>query len=214
MATVRATVRLPYTTGIPQDVSTNTLHFFTVASPPTQTELDDIAARIALYYGEWGQYLSTMIDRPNCSITMYDLADSMPRQPIYQEPLTIPTAAGTQNLPTEVSVVHSFRGLLTSGQPPARRRGRLYLGPLTILAQPGTGGGFSRPVQVMIDDILTGGQQLGNDAGATGVRWAVYSPTDATTFAVVSNHVNNEWDTQRRRGVLATQKNEEPVVQP
>lgn len=214
MTILRCQVRLPYTTGVPGDVATNTLHFFTPAAPSTQTEWDDIYQRVEGYYAQWGQYLASVVDRPNCRITLYDLADSEPRQPIFSDTFSPPVAVGVANLPSEVAVVHSYRGVLTSGQPPARRRNRIYLGPLSILATQGAGGGFARPVQPLIDDILTGGAVLGTDSLATGVRWTAYSPTDATSWTIVEQHVNNEFDTQRRRGVLATQKNAVPVTQP
>jgi hypothetical protein len=140
------------------------------------------------------------------TMTLYDLADPEPRVPKGEGPFNI-VPSGTESLPTEVAACLSFQGLAASGVNQARRRGRVFLGPLNrectvmvggrTLLEPGR--------QTVIADAA---DALLNSQALAGVPWAVFSPTaratgaslfDATTI-VNNGWVDNAFDTIRSRG--------------
>lgn len=213
MSIVRAQVRLPFTSGLPEDLSTNTFHF-SCPNDGDATERADIADRIEDYYGFVGGFLSAMISRANASIRFYDLAQPEPRVPLEEIALPLPNAGVATSLPSEVALVHSYRALYTSGSPSARRRNRVYLGPLSTSATTATNNQFARPSTGLMTACLSAGASLADDSLSTGVRWCAYSPTDDAGLVVIEQWVNNEFDTQRRRGTTATVRDSLPVTQP
>lgn len=206
MALIRAQVRLSYFSGLPEDVVTNTLYFITGGVPATPAELDDIAARIESAYSEWGPWLGAPLRRGTdlSEIRMYDMADPEPRVPVYTHVWTLPAASAATCLPLECSAVLSFHAAYTSGVPNARRRGRIYLGPLIASASAsGTASTFPQVVSTLVTDIVAGAVLLGTDVTEV-VTWAQYSPTTGLASPVEGGWVDNEFDTQRRREARAT----------
>jgi len=127
-------------------------------------------------------------------------------------------ATSGSSLPNEVALCQSFMSTAEDG-PVRRRRGRIYLGPF--------GEAFNdeddvnhngAPVQLLIDMMATAGSRMietSNDGTIAGVSipWVVYgrrkltTPThSASVHDVDSGWVDNEWDTQRRRGQKATSR--------
>jgi len=141
--------------------------------------------------------------------------------------LEIETTTGTGNaLPAECAICLSYRGELLSGSNPARRRGRIFLGPLdygTVDAttpdqrvQPSTMGTIAGAANAMINDGIAGEQ----------VVWAVFSPTIAgappwsptdledATIPVLAGYVDNAFDTIRSRGSRPTTRQTFAVTVP
>lgn len=214
MAIIRAQVRLPFLSGVPEDIATNTFHFFTTADPPGLTEFEEVEDRIQAAYLFAGPYLSSIVSRSGGTVRMYLLEDPEPRQPVYEGLVPLPAANTAASLPSEVALVLSFRGPFTSGAANARRRNRVYIGPLTEDASTSSSGVAARPDPLFMDALLSFGAALADDIGGTTVRWNVYSPTDGTTFGVIEEWVDNEFDTQRRRGLQATLRDSVTITQP
>lgn len=206
MALIRAQVRIPYFTGLPEDIVTNTFHFITAGIPATQAELDDIANRIRSFYGEFDQYLASVLSRTvdACQIRMYDLADPEPRTPVDTQTFSLAAALTVGNLPLECAVVLSYHAAFISGVPNARRRGRAYLGPFYPNANvPGTATAFPTVLNTVVSAVVDGAVLLGTDLTEV-VTWAQYSPTTGVASPVERGWVDNEFDTQRRRQARAT----------
>lgn len=127
--------------------------------------------------------------------------------------------------PAEVAVCLSFNGDLTDipeelpddadpdarpERPASRRRGRIFVGPLTDQA----GGSTEpvRPVAFMKNDLLGLGVFLANPTNATltsiGTTWGVWSKEqeNAPFTPIVQVSVDDAFDTQRRRGVAKTSR--------
>jgi hypothetical protein len=129
------------------------------------------------------------------TVKLYDVQGS---QPVY------PAATVTKNpgvftepdKPREVALCLSFY----SGHPEPSKRGRLYL-PCAFVAPASPIG--VRPTTGMIDraealvPVLTG-------LGGVDVDWGVWSEKLHQFFPTSYWWVDNEWDTQRRRGLKAT----------
>lgn len=150
-------------------------------------------------------------DTIRCDI--YDLSDAEPRVPIDSDTIDWTPATGGA-FPAEVAMCLSYRGELLSGTNPARRRGRIYLGPL----DDGTGvTGNDVTVDEGARNTIIGAAQDMAESGFTGdAFWVVFSPTlagtppwdvgtleDAST-RVLAGYIDNAFDTMRSRGSRAS----------
>jgi hypothetical protein len=145
-------------------------------------------------------YPST-VRQNNHTYKIYDRADPIPRNPVTQGTWNFATAPSGNPLPPEVSMCLSFQGTPESGVSQARKRGRIFVGPLNSVAMSTTG----RPTTSAINTMVAAGQELldESDAAATW-SWQVWSASTGDSFPVVNGWVDDEFDTQRRRGRLAT----------
>lgn len=137
-------------------------------------------------------------------VKVFDMDEPEPRQPIYETNLTALSVTGTSVGVRELACCLSFRATYASGSSPARRRGRIYLGPLRADAVNDTTGKISSSVTSAIntaaDALLTA------SLADADYRWAVFSRADNTARIVVAGWVDNEFDIQRRRGTAATSR--------
>lgn len=216
MAQIHAQITLPYTTGLPEDVVSNNLYFATVAAP-TPEQIQAIYDGIVAFYNDvlgtrtLASFLSPTISRTAdaCTIKLYDIAETPPRQPISEETFTLGTVPGSTAMPQEVALCASFRAAYVSGQPPARRRGRIYVGPFAPGAATTTG---DRPHANLMDRCMLGMQELYALTDAEAVDWCVYSTVDNIARVVTTVWVDNAFDTQRRRGLNATSRITAPAA--
>lgn len=214
MTTLRAQVALLNVNGLPADSATNTWHF-TSNAVDRLVDAAQIVSDLDAFYGSIGGVLSEACSG-DANIRIYDLADGTPRVPILEDEFAFTPGTG-QGLPAEVAVVLSFHGATFSGSPPARRRGRLYIGPIDA-GMLSTGDGNVFVSSTAAGDIRSAAQALLGDADPEGASWAVFSPTTAgpepwsagellaATFEVVAGHVDNAFDTMRSRGVASTSR--------
>lgn len=203
-----AQVELAASSGAPEDTVVNTWHFRSDEIGTPAQDHGAINAALVAFYSAIDQYMSKF-NSGVMTVRTYDLKDPQPRVPTgtSQQSLTFDVAGG---VPCEVAVCLSYHAALVSGTNPARRRGRVYIGPLSSngIAEAGshTDMEISGP---LLGALTTAGSALlgGHAAGAGEVTWVTYSPTDAATTGVeaAANEVVGGWvdwalDTQRRRG--------------
>lgn len=182
------------------------------ADPVNQDALDEIAARLVAAYDIIEDYRS-QLGTP-ARLLIYDLDEPEPRLPIYDELLTAGVATGNQSIPAQVCAVLSYRGQYSSGTNRARRRGRMFIGPLApaAIAIP------TNPNPVLLSTDFVGflldfGQALATPIGSEPVLWAQYSPTDAVPHVVTEISVDRSPDIQRSRKPPGN-RTSEPVSQP
>lgn len=191
---VRATVELPYRTGNPEDVSTNTW-FFESDTLSYDDTIAALSAPIGDFYEALVSHLSPSLEGGDCSISFYNMLIPAPRPPTTAAmPLnTVPT---TTPLPLEVAACLSFR---TAPPQSASRRGRVYLGPLNTSAL--NKDAIGRPVvnASFFTAVQAGLVVLGNIVDQSTIRHVIYSRLNAITFGVTHYWMNDEFDTQRRR---------------
>lgn len=204
MSVVRVLVALAHISALPEDSATNTFHFAT-STPPVATELDNIETGIENFYladgGAWGgdslvEFMSRELSGA-ATVKYYNLDDPTPRAPIRTETFSFTPPATDNALPEEVALVVSFQGTPISGEPQARRRGRLYIGPINGSANTVDG----RPTTAFRNRLRLGAENLMADVNTV---WGVWSPTDSAFVTVTNGWVDNAFDTQRRRGQAAT----------
>lgn len=203
---LKATVVLPYTTNLPRDVSTNTFWFGYPLIGPDDPE--EVAEWLEEFYVEpvgtrtVGQFLSGVISRATdaCRVEIYDTTRPIPNPPIHTHTFTLPSGGTTLNLPNEVAVCASFQAPAVAGMPQARRRGRIYVGPLKTSVVEGDENDPPRPGGLFVDTLVGACERLaGHEGPSAGNRWIVWSTVNETGAVVTNGWVNNEFDTQRRR---------------
>jgi hypothetical protein len=171
---------------LPRDRMTNVLHFDTedpVGAPDHAALATDL---LAIY----DQHLAPLTGFTGWECRVYDKADDKPRQP--KATVTRPQRTGpAAPAPYEVALCLSFY----SERNIPRRRGRIYLGPLTA-----GNANSERPSAGLLTlalDMATAFSAL----GGANVTWQVYSPTTDDTMPVTNAWCDDAWDTQRRRGL-------------
>jgi hypothetical protein len=198
MALLNAQVVLKVVTGIPADHITNTWHFDDDEDPANWAV---IAGLLEDFYDTLRPQMSAWCVQNGHEIKMYRISDPEPRAPIYTTSFNLTVAPAGTMLPPEVAAVLSFQAAQVSGQPQARRRGRIYFGPLATTTV-GSDGLFTSTFYLALANaakVILDASQL-----STTWKWATYSTVDQAGYNVDNGWVNNECDTQRRRSRLAT----------
>lgn len=202
MPIVRVNAILAASTDFPADAIVNTFHF----GAATGTE-QDLTDAVAAFYGTTGEWLSPMVKRStNVHYAVaYDMTDPEPRQPVAVTQFTLPAANASTSLPAETCVCVSYQAAAPSGEQRGRYRGRIYFGPLTGEASE-MSGSYPRPDTTLIGALVEGAEELATAAAGLSSPWGVWSRADATFRPLVGGHIDNEFDTQRRRGRRATSR--------
>lgn len=116
-------------------------------------------------------------------------------------------------LPEEVAVCLSYQALHVGGDLP-RRRGRIYLGPLTSQAVDGVvpWTGPTRVSSVLRNTILGAAQIMQSECAASDFEWRVFSTMDGAAFKIVQFFVDDAFDTIRGRGGAPSQRDSLPIL--
>lgn len=201
-------------TGLSKDVMTNTMHFLT-----DETDLTIVAGDIV---DEWSVFLHAIdgsmsddIYDTEVNVVFFDMSDPEPRAPIYSDTVNLTLAATGTSLPLECSMVVSFAGPVTSGPGQGRRRGRIYLPAFVTAAVVSSAGNVSwepTTVTAFAAAFASWASQPAGSLSATALQ--VFSPTtfastsslSASMTPVTRGWIDNEPDTQRRRGTEAGTK--------
>lgn len=232
MPIIRADVAIAGASNLPEDESHNVFHFDVTGPTPDSGEIADMAEALTLFYiGNDGGavnalttwYSTESVDvTPSPIIRFYELP-AVPGpvgSPIAEANVLGFTASSADALPHEVALALTFHADLTGipesvpggvvgpegdTHPRARRRGRIYLGPLNVNTVDGTSG---RPSASFRTSVAAAGVRLRDnlDLQTGGIQWVVFSPTDWVARPVVNGWVDNAFDTQRRRGVAASSR--------
>jgi hypothetical protein len=220
MPVILAQARLQRNTNKPEDVVINTFHFLTTGAI-LPTDVDGVMEMVARFYNDTRpgstQTLAARMTTDHMAqgavheVRVFNLSLPKPREPIGSELFELVGLSGLGAMPAEVAVVLSYRAA-PFGQPsvPARRRGRLYHGPLSTswLGTPGVGD--SRPAQAALTPLLWAGRGL-IEAPVGSAVWAVYSQTEGIARPVTEVSYDNAFDTQRRRGAAPTLRVKHPA---
>lgn len=208
MASIRAQVILQGGSDLPEDRYINTFHFSNDSGYGPHSLL--VIQAMTAFYGNPGTLpepfdalgsLTPPYVKRSYEVRTYDMTEPKPRVPTIAV-ATLPTvkSGNTGLLPHEVACVLSFHG-----EPPvtARKRGRIYFGPLGSVGIQAGGTTATPKISDNIRGALIGAAVRLKDAG---VGWCIYSPTNNAYVPVVGGWVDNEFDTVRGRGGEATSR--------
>lgn len=208
---LRCIVSVPIDTNLGEDVITNTWYFDggIIGATPADVAEDSEGILIAFYNAIDTYFPVTVGGTAAGRMRWYNLADPEPRVPVRDTTFAIVDSGG-DGLPHEVAVCLSFAAADQAGAVRARRRGRIYLGPIRASAAVVLDGGV-RVQTAAVDAIATAAQTLMN-AGDADKHWAIYSPTTQANGATLADSVNdvkkvwvdNAFDIHRSRGQKAT----------
>lgn len=198
---------------LPEDDIVNTWHWAGAAADSIG-QRDSVLDRLTTFYNSVITLLMSGSLTGNYSLKIYDFEDPTPRVPLEVREIASGNAPTAQGYPCEVALCLSMAAPPVAGVPQARRRGRVYLGPLKSTTGITTGGlSDVRPDASVVSQLLVLAQAL-NEGDSTIPHVAVYSPTTQLTldpgqFAfnlITSFSVDNSFDTQRRRGAAPTSR--------
>lgn len=190
-------VTIPTADNTAANYASNTWHF----------EADDLTAlqlcfnALKTFYNTMTGSMSSMVRQTGWEFKGYDDSDPMPRYPVLTETWSLTGAPSGAPAPPEVALCLSFQGDKTSGVPQARRRGRIYF-PYVDASTIHTDG---RPTTGLTSTLNAAGDALLTASlAAASWAWMVFSVVSPGYTSVTNGWVDNEWDTQRRRGRKAT----------
>lgn len=216
-----AVVKMVNVSGLPEDTFVNTFAFRRSIAP-TESNLIAMVDHIDDFYNVDGptgnrvaDYIGESVNRAAThEIDFYRIQAGALGSPIYSHAWLGPAAPATANvnMPTEVAAVLSFHGAITGVQeeagatrPRARRRGRIFCGPLTADAvnitqdSPKLTAGIRLALQEAAVVLMDVGDTSGN-------FWSVWSRADQVLYPVVGGWTDDAPDTQRRRGTASTNR--------
>lgn len=212
---MRAQVRIQLDAGLPEDAIVNTWHFDgdDIADATQQDFHDSVMTLLTTFYQSIdGVLFPNTVETP-AEVKIYDLREPEPRVPEFTGSIALaPSATGP--LPGEIALCLSFKAATESGDIPARRRGRIFLGHIAtdaavIIGSQSRPSLAARTAVADAAEVMLAGDQVAGFAGS--VRWAIYSPTtdltdtlDNSFHDVQSGWVDDAWDIQRRRGAVPT----------
>lgn len=199
-------VHLERNTHVPEDAFVNTLHWVLDDTDPL-AQSDDIADAIEAFYSVSKNYLSHFVALSGNVVKFYDMGDPEPRVPFRTRELDLTDGSfGTGELPCECCICVSFQAPPESGVNQARRRGRIYFGPISLEALD-EGTGDMVVSETAMEEIATAFAVMVSNANTNaGAQLVVYSRVGAVTTPVEQVWVDNAVDIQRRRGSRATER--------
>lgn len=207
---VRVTLRSA--NNAPADDVQNT---FAVNGYTLGTNDEDIADHFAAFYTDdgasgqnVGEYInSSMARTQGILVEIVDTPNVLPNPPTFAKLYDLPGALTSGALPQEVAICLSFvDAVYLTTTAPGRHRGRVYIGPLNSSALQTVTGGYARPTAAVVTAMMEAAATL-RDSAPTGVEWAIWSRALDAFLPVDGGWVDNEFDTQRRRGHVSTVRN-------
>lgn len=203
MARYLAQVSAPDDGSIPQNVMVNTWAFESNSGSPTTGELDTISTALFLFYEQLEGYIGSTV-APDWGLKIYNIDDAEPRTPLRETSEFGPFTMTASPLPAEVACCLSFHGIFVSGQPKARRRGRVYIGPMGTNGVSTSVDGYARPSSDVKDAFSAALDAFLGELDGSGVLHSVWSRADDELYNVIEYSTDNAYDTQRRRGPAPT----------
>jgi len=201
MPKVLAQCVLPRNNAIPADASVNTFWFNAPGDFSGQSTQDAIVASLNAFYLAIGGFISPVVPRSGPRVKLYDMIGPPPHPPVEDQPLTIAASSG-QALPSEVAVCLSLEAAILPGLNRARRRGRVFIGPLDGSAnQPVSS--EPRPGVSVSNALRDAAQGLKLDMQALA-PWSIFSRSSGLMVPVDHGWIDNAFDTIRSRGPKAT----------
>lgn len=194
---IRVQCTLPHRSLLPTDVTVNTFHFAGDTILPSVA--DDLAQVLVSFYEDIEGYLSQVLTGA-VIIKMYRTDDPEPRVPVYEEEWPAAFSGTSPTLPEECAIALSLQAVTASGVPAGRRRGRVFIGPLSTAASSFSSVTGHQVPQSVREALTAAMATVVLDSDGLGHRLGVYSRADSAYRTVMSVSVDDALDTIRSRG--------------
>lgn len=199
MALLRAQISSGRPGGLAQDRCVNVVYLeagagFVFDTPNYEKLADDL---LGIFAGPGN--LSLVLSNADTEVRIYDMADAIPR-PVKAIRSKTFVPSGPSG-PREVACCLSFY----AGRNLPTNRGRIYCGPFTQSEM------TMRPPPGLRSEVIALGRYL-SALGGANIDWVQYSQKLKRAQKVTDTWVDDEWDTQRRRGLKATTRGKEKVT--
>lgn len=171
---------------------------------PGDAEFLELTTAFKDFYDDLAGIIGVPIAQNGHEIKYYDLEQLVPpNYPLAINTFNLASAPSGSSLPSEVAICLSFQGEKSPGFPQNRRRGRVYLGPLSTIVN-----SVARPSSAAQTTIASAAQTLCSNlkAAAEPATLSVWSHVDNDGVHVVDGWIDDAFDTQRRRGVQRTSR--------
>jgi hypothetical protein len=203
MTWIRAQVILHTVDAVAENFVTNSWCIETT-DVPGPSEFLNLTTCFKDFYDDLNGILAVPIAQNAHEIKYYDLEwVTPPNYPLAVNTFNLTTAPSAATLPSEVAICLSFQGEKVPGFPQARRRGRVYIGPVSQ-----TLNSAGRPTSPLLSQLASSVQTLCSNlkAAPEPAVLSVWSPTDGSGVNIADGWIDNAWDTQRRRGLTRTSR--------
>lgn len=138
------------------------------------------------------QFLSNLVTGLTYYMRQTDLARGEAGTEVPSATFTVPNGTNTR-MPPELAVCGSYR----AGSPyTKRRRGRIYLGPLSGLAHDTTTGRITADCRNSLRESM---RKLASESAANPMRWVIASRVGNSASLITEGYVDEHFDVQRRR---------------
>lgn len=181
--------------------ATNTFYFR--GDNPATSEAQDIAeitARIAAFWSALDVYLPNSIfgASPSPTVVIYRMSDPPMRLPIYEDDPDVYTTVATTPYPSDVAICLSYHAAYSSGVNRARRRGRIFIGPVISSTGTAVANQGVRVAPAVVTAFLNAAELLAVSVN-TSLVWVMWSETDQNWYAIIEASVDDQFDTRRSR---------------
>lgn len=195
MPIYRAQVAVANDSVLPRDKIVITPHFsvaqgITFGAADTQQLADDLAVAI----GGW----TVLPNDRQVEVTIYDAQGTPPVAPVGYA-IRNTGAAPVSKAPRELAICLSFYADVNR----PRRRGRLFI-PQTWMVSAGGAVTMTREVPAATRTKVAELVPIFAGLGGVNVDWVVYSRVDNVARKVTNWWIDDDWDTQRSRGLRTT----------
>lgn len=205
--TLLAQVTLITKTGDSADYQTN--GFYASESGYTTGELDSWANALKTFYDDiYTDGGLRGFAQNNHLVKFYNVGGTPPNYPVYETTFNLTTNPVAIELPMEMCLAVSYRNNSNNTVLRARRRGRIY-----ISGWASARNAAGRPDAAAYQGLCTAYTDYCDTLNTIGSLTAViYSRVQDITNNVEEVWCDNEWDTQRRRGGVATARETQTVA--
>jgi hypothetical protein len=177
---------------------------FGIDTTTEDPDFDALTTAFQTFYRDMqsSNIISDRIAASGHEVKYYAMPGLLPNYPTEIDTFNFVSAPGGDTLPEEVALVLSMQGEKVSGFPQNRRRGRVYIGPISTNCNVD-----GRPTAITLTNLTDAAATLWDDIKQiVGHHWSVWSTVDQDMVHITDGWVDNSFDTQRRRGVQVTSR--------
>lgn len=201
MPVYKAQVSFPALNGVGADLTINTFYVDTGVSVMDEAIATFWATLLVDFYESFDSIGGMFgYDMELGRAKIYDVATPEPNYPLFERALVCDNTSIPFQLPPEVALCVSYHNDSEIAVPRGRRRGRIYISGWGTSNNSADG----RPSSTTYNGLLTAYTGYVNAVnGGLGVA-CIWSQVGGQAHEIERITVDNEWDTQRRRGRKAT----------